>query len=89
MIKLLRTHVMAEDGGLLIPNGRGGFSLLGRGSFQELLALDSGELRLCPKLTDQCIQVTIQYPCLYVSQIMSTYLFNDRLTMINCICALI
>ncbi|KAF0308743.1 Transposable element P transposase [Amphibalanus amphitrite] len=56
LIKLLRTHVMEENGGLLIPNGRGGLSLLGRGSFKELLAHDAGELRLCPKLTDLCVE---------------------------------
>ena len=59
LIKLVRTNVMEEHGGLLIPNERGGLSLLGRGSFQELLKRDAGEFRLCPKLTDLCIEVTL------------------------------
>ena len=51
---------MEMNGGLLIPDDRGGSSLLGRGSFQELLDRDAGELRLCPKLTDLCIEVIYQ-----------------------------
>ncbi|KAF0304011.1 Transposable element P transposase [Amphibalanus amphitrite] len=49
---------MEKDGGLLFQNDHGGSSLLGRGSFEELLARDAGELRLCPKLTDMCIEAS-------------------------------
>ena len=58
LIKLLRHHVMEQDGGLLVPNRRGGRSLLGRRSFEDVLALDSGELRICPKLERLCVEVT-------------------------------
>ena len=60
MVKLLRNNVMADGGrgGLWIPNGDGNHSLLDRESFKEVVARDAGELRLCPKLTDLCIEVS-------------------------------
>ena len=57
MIKLLRTHVMASNGGLLIPNNRGGMSLLSRRTFEELLALQTGDFRVCFRLDKSSIQV--------------------------------
>ncbi|KAF0309274.1 Transposable element P transposase [Amphibalanus amphitrite] len=60
LIKLMRVHTVADDGGLLIPDGRGGRALLGRGTFLELLELDRAELRVAHKLTNLHVQGTGQ-----------------------------
>lgn len=54
----MRKHVVAEGGGLVVPNGDGGKALLSRQTFNELLAVDDGELRVCPKLTSLHIEVS-------------------------------
>ena len=60
LVKLLRTHVMEEGGGLLVPNSRtGGQSLLGRSTFEEIRALQPNDLRICPKLTRLCVEVKL------------------------------
>lgn len=61
LIKLLRTHTVQENCGVLVPNGRDGKALLSRGTFQELLNVDRGELRVAHKLTRLHIEVTILY----------------------------
>ena len=59
LVKLLRTHVMMEGGGLLVPNSRGSHSLLARKTFEDLLALEPGDLRVCHKLSRLCIEVIV------------------------------
>ncbi|KAF0288468.1 Transposable element P transposase [Amphibalanus amphitrite] len=51
LVKLMRVHTVSEDGGFLIPNGRGGKALLSRNTFKELMELDDAELRISHKLT--------------------------------------
>ncbi|KAF0299724.1 Transposable element P transposase [Amphibalanus amphitrite] len=60
LVKLVRHHVVKDNGGLLVPDGCGGTVLLDAAPFRELRALDSGEMKICPKLTDLCIEARNQ-----------------------------
>ena len=57
LVKLVRRHVVKENGGLMVPDGQGGETLLDAAPFRALRAIDSAEMKICPKLTDLCIEV--------------------------------
>ena len=57
LIKLVRINVMDPDGGLLIRNDRGGSSLLSRRPFEDILALQTGDLRVAHRLERSCVEV--------------------------------
>ncbi|KAF0308512.1 Transposable element P transposase [Amphibalanus amphitrite] len=80
LIKLMRVHTVADDGGLLIPDGRGGRALLGRGTFLELLELDRAELRVAHKLTNLHVQLHRTVPELQF--VLTSHLNQDCLE--NC-----
>ncbi|KAF0309795.1 Transposable element P transposase [Amphibalanus amphitrite] len=60
VLKRLRAHTVANDGGLVVPKDEGGTFLLSRQSFSELLSKTAGELRVAPKLKAMHLEATGQ-----------------------------
>ena len=57
LMKLVRHHIVQDGGGLIIPSANGSSIVLDSEPFRRLRDLDGAEKRICPKLTDLCIEV--------------------------------